>query len=92
MVAPKWQKRPPFMQPSSIKKMILVRWYLQDYLLAFSDGKKRVTFVPQTGQIPFTMRVPLAVVSTTPLLTLRLVRHLTQYPSNSMADLLRRKN
>ena len=59
------------------------------YLTSFSE-RKRVTFVPHTGQVPLAIGRPFAVLATSPFLTCRFSRHLTQYPLKSMFDLLSR--
>ena len=53
-------------------------------MVYFLVDRKRVTFVPQTGQTPCAILRPLVVSLTVPFLTFRFVRHLTQYASNSM--------
>jgi hypothetical protein len=50
--------------------------------------RKRVTVVPHSGQGPLAIGRPLDVCSTLPSFTFRFVRHLTQYPSNSIVALL----
>jgi len=62
--------------------MILLQ--LENYL----DGKKRVTVVLQTGQVPFTIWRPVEVLVTTPPLTSLFLRHFTQYPLKSILLLL----
>ena len=52
------------------------------YLLSL--GRKRVTLVLQTGQVPWAILRPFSVSLTSPLATCLFSRHLTQYPSNSM--------
>jgi len=53
------------------------------FLLSLSD-RNRFTVVPHTGQAPLAIGRPFDVLTTLPSLTLRFVRHLTQYPSNSI--------
>ncbi len=55
----------------------------------FLLGKNKVTFVPQTGHLPWAILRPLSVVITVPFLIDRLVLHLTQYASKSIPYLLR---
>jgi hypothetical protein len=56
-------------------------------LLSLSD-RNRVTVVLHTGQGPLTIGRPLAVFTTLPTLIVRFSRHLTQYPTNSILNLL----
>jgi hypothetical protein len=61
-----------------------------DYSLLSLSDRNLVTVVLHTGQAPLTIGRPLAVFTTLPTLIVCFLRHLTQYPTNSILNLLSR--